>query len=442
MSAAATLPGPRSRRPAGSMPDFRRDPLGFLEDLVARYGDLCGFRLYNVPCCVVNDPALIRELLVSRNTRLRKPWDVRQLRLALGDGLLTSEGERWERHRRMIQPAFAHARIRRYAGAMTARTADRLTGWHGGEVVDVHAEMGVLTLSIAADALFGTDLSDLAPQVGVALAAFMDAFERMMTAAFPLPLSLPTPAGLRARRAVATLDRIVHELIRRRRGEGPGEDLLSDLLATHDRGGTLDERALRDELVTLLLAGHETTALALTWSLYLLATHPRELAAAQAELDTVLAGRTPAAADAGSLERIRAVVREALRLYPPAWGVGREALEPLEIGGCPLRRGTQIFMLQYLTQRDARYFDDANSFRPARWLEGERQHPRYAYYPFGGGPRVCVGSSFAELEASLVLATILQRFGISPATADPPELQPAITLRPRHGLRLRLVDRY
>ena len=430
-------PGPRGRFLTGNLAAFRQDVLGFLTRSAREYGDIVGFSLSYVRCCLVNDPALIEQVLVRDHERVRKAWDLRWLRVALGDGLLTNEGDAWRRQRRLVQPAFHNDRIRGYGDIMVRKTDQMLARWSDGEVRDVHADLMSLTLEIVAEALFGVDVAPQARSVAHALGDFMRWFEIAFSEGVPLPLWVPTPANRRAVRAIRHFDAVIRDIIRERRTRGAaGEDLLGFLLAATETGTGMTDRQLRDEVITLLLAGHETTALALSWSLLLVGQHPDVDARLSREVESVLGGRLPTAADLARLGYTRQVVQESLRLYPPAWGFGREVVEPIQLGDYTLRRGTQVFLVPWVTHRDPRFFPDPERFSPERWgPDAERQIPKYAYFPFGGGPRYCVGSNFAMMEAVLLLATMLQRFRFTVRANETVELQPAVTLRPRSGIR-------
>jgi cytochrome P450 len=412
--------------------------MGFLEGLQAEYGDISAFRLGHLRCCLIHHPELIEQVLVTRNDSMVKNWDMQQLRFLLGKGLLSNEGAAWKEQRRLIQPAFHNTRIRQYSTAMVRRTHDLEKTWSDGEERDVNADMLALTLNIVADALFGTDLSGRIKEVSEPLEEVMRWFEHLLVGPLPLPFAVPTPSNLRTRRALGRLDRVVAEIIDERKRAPGGDNLLTWLVeARLPDGSRMNDRQLRDEIVTLLLAGHETTALVLSWTIYLLAQHPEVAHRMGAEIDQVLEGRDPGPDDLAGLPFTRAVLQETMRLYPPAWGIGRECLTDVELGGYRIRRGTQIFMLAYATQRDSRWFEDPNSFTPERWAPDYRP-PRYAYFPFGGGPRYCVGSNFAMLEATLLLVILSRawRFDLSPEHVH--QLQPSVTLRPRFGVRVRL----
>jgi cytochrome P450 len=422
----------------GSAPAMRRDMLGFLEGLARDYGELAYFRLGPIRCVLVNRPEWIGRLLTKDNAHMRKPWDLRELSVALGQGLLTSEGELWKRQRHLIQPAFRNERIRSYAATMTERAQAMLDGWRDGQSLDVEEEMSRVTLDIAARTLFGTDVRRDADVIREGLGVVMDEFVASVMGWVPIPPSWPTPGNLRSRRAVRRIDEVIYRMVDARRAKAErGDDLLSWLLEAAEQGeGELTDKQLRDELITLLMAGHETTALALSWTLVLLAQNPEIERKLLDELQQVLGDRRPAAGDEASLPYTRQVVEEGMRLYPPAWAIGREASCDLDLDGHPIPKGTQIYFAQWVTHRDARFFPEPLRFDPDRWSPGRRKDiPRFAYFPFGGGPRVCIGMHFAMLEATLVLASIVQRYRVELDPEHPVELQPAITLRPKHGLR-------
>lgn len=439
---AKSPPGPRGSLLAGSLADVQADLLEFLTSLARDYGDVASFRVFHIRCVLVNDPTLIREVMGPLDDRMRKPWDVRRLRLVLGSGLLTNEGGPWRRQRRLIQPAFSHERLVRYGEVMTEATDRALDAWPGEGERDVHDEMARVALAVAARSLFGSELAGREREVGAALGTFMDRFEDIVMGAAPLPWWVPTPANLRVRRAVSRLRGTVQQLIDE---AGPRakerDDLLGWLLtARDDAGRPMDPVQVLDEVTTLLLAGHETTALALSWTLHLLAEHQEAQARVARELATALGDRAPTAADLGALPYLKQVVQESMRLYPPAWGIGRETTAPVELGGYRIPARTQIYLCQWVTHRDPRFFPEPERFRPERWSR-EGDADRRAYFPFGGGPRNCIGAGFALMESHLVLGRLLQRFRFQPVAGHAIELQPAVTLRPRYGVRLRVERR-
>jgi cytochrome P450 len=316
--------------------------------------------------------------------------------------------------------------------------------WQPGNLRDIHADMMALTLSIAAKSLFDTEVEEDVVEIGQAFGAIVEEIAARIRRPFRIPDAIPTPGNIRYLRGVRRIDGLVTKIIRMRREQGESRgDLLSMLmLARDEKGDVMTERQLRDEVITLLIAGHETTALALTWTWHLLAHHSDADAKLAAELRDVLGGRTPTASDLPQLRFTEQVVTEAMRLYPPAWGFGREALADCEIGGYTIPRGTTIIISPWVSHRDSRYFESATEFRPERWSgDFARQLPRFAYMPFGGGPRICIGNRFAVMEAVLILATVAQHFRLQSHDTRPVVPLPSITLRPKGGVSVRLVAR-
>lgn len=428
-------PGPRGHLLVGNLPEFARDILGFLTDCSRRYGDVVSLRLGSWPGLLISRPDLVEDVLALRYRNFRKhSFFFRHVTAIFGNGLLTSEGDFWLRQRRLAQPAFHRERIAAYGDVMAASAERHCGGWRDGERRDIHREMMALTLQVVTRTLFGADVDErMVAEVGESFDAIVKQIANRFRRPFRIPDAVPTPGNLRYMRGVRRLDRLVYGLIaeRARQDADPG-DLLSLLLRARDEDGTrMTEAQLRDEVVTLFLAGHETTALALTWSWSLLSRHPETQQSLEAELDEVLAGRTPAASDLGRLRYAEAVVLESMRLYPPAYVIGRESVEACEIGGYPVAAGTTVYMSPWVMHRDARHFDSPEAFRPERWLDGlAKRLPRFAYLPFGGGPRVCIGQSFAMMEAILILATVCQRFRVTLESDRPVTPFPSITLRP------------
>ena len=439
-------PGPKGRPVLGNMLGYARDPLGFLTRCSREYGDVVRLRFPGPPVYLLSHPDHIEQVLVRNNRNFIKDRYTREELSVLGHGLLISEGDFWRRQRRLAQPAFHRRRIEAYGETMVAFTERMLGDWQGGEVCDVHREMMRLTLEIVAKTLLDADIADAAEGVGDALGEIMEHFSDQGSGSLlrMLPESVPTPGNLRYRRAVRRLDGIIYAIIdeRRRSGADTG-DLLSMLLHAEDESGNkMDPKQLRDEVMTIVLAGHETTAIALSWTWHLLGEHPYAEAKLLSELKEVLDGRAATVQDLPRLRYADAVIKESMRLYPPAWAIGREALGDCEIGGYHVPAKTQMFISQYVTHRDPRFFDYPDAFDPSRWQDGRTEDlPQYAYFPFGGGPRLCIGSNFARMEAVLLLATIAREFRLEPVTGDPPIPQPSITLRPKGGIRMRLSER-
>lgn len=443
--ATTTLPaGPKGHFLLGNYPQLRRDPLGFLTDCARRYGDFVPIRIGPCPGFIINHPDFIEYVLLTNSKNFIKGPALQRARFLFGNGLVASEGEFWRRQRRLIAPAFHRDRIAAYAEVLVGYADRMLDTWAEGETRDVHAELMRLTLEIVAKALFDADVADDAPEVGEALTEVLYAFGPGSATAILLPEWIPLPSRVRARRATARLDRVIYRIIDERRAAG-GErgDLLSMLLAARDDADSgMTDKQLRDEAMTLFLAGHETTAIALSWAFYLLSQRPEVEALLVAELAEALGGRPATIADLPNLPYLEAVVWEALRLYPPAYAVGRQAIGECEIGGYRVPAGAAVTASQWVMHRDPRYFERPEEFHPERWLDGlAKRLPKFAYFPFGGGPRICIGNQFALAEARLVLATVLRRFRLTLAPGQTVVPEPAITLRPRQGMRMSLHRR-
>lgn len=429
----------------GHLLEVSRDQLGFLLQCARTHGDYVALRFGRRPIIVLNNPRDVGEVLVIQQRNFVKGYFYRLLGPLLGDGLLTSEGDFWLRQRRLAQPAFHRERIDSYAETMVTYTHELLADWSGSTVRDVHQDMMRLTLRVVGKTLFDTDFESTAPEIGESLAsALRELSAQMVGPEFLLPPAIPTPSRYRLRRAVKRLDPLVLRIIgeRRRSGEDRG-DLLSALLrAREDDGSGMTDRQLRDEAMTIVLAGHETTALALSWTWYLLSQHPEAERRLSAELADVLKGRPAGLQDVSQLPFTEAVLLETMRLYPPIFGIGRESLAACNLHGYALPAHTNVYMVPYVIHRDPRYFDEPERFRPERWLDGlARRLPRFAYFPFGGGPRLCIGQQFAMLESMLILSTIAQRWRLRLAADQRVELLPALTLRPKHGMRMQIDER-
>jgi cytochrome P450 len=383
-------------------------------------------------------PDLVEEALRARASGVIKDRLTRLISPIVGQGLLTSEGDFWRRQRKLAQPPFQHQAIEGYGAVMVEHALRLREQWGDGQPRDVHADMCRLTLGIVAQTLFGAEVGAEAADVGHALEVMMAYYLNPMKW-FKAREWLPTRENRDFRAAVARLDEVIYGIIARRRARGdePG-DLLSRLFdAQDDDGSVMTDRQLRDECVTLFLAGHETTALTLTYTFHLLSLHPAAADALWAELDAVLDGRPPTAADVPQLRYTGWVVRESMRLYPPAWAIGREVVETFEIGGYRASAGTQLLISQWVLHRDPRWWDDPDSFRPERWENDlARRLARGVYVPFGDGPRVCIGNHFAMMEAVLLVATLAQSHRLESSPAATLDLAPSITLRPRSGVRM------
>jgi cytochrome P450 len=423
---------------------YLKDALAYLE-AASRCGDIVKVRVFGKTAWLLNDPALIDQVLVKSAPFYQKDMFLRSLKQLLGEGLLSSSGDFWKRQRRLIQPAFHRDKIAGYAEIMTGHTVRAISKWHDGQSLDVHQEMMQLTAEIVTECLFGTSAGDES-EVAAAIDVAMDRFANPFFLAIPKLGDLPLPVNRRFREVVPRLDRIVRGFIEARRAMGTSHgkhDLLSMLLDARDEdGSSMSDQQVRDEVLILFLAGHETTALALSWTLHELALNPGVERRLHDELARVLGNRPPTFADLPKLEYAARVVNESLRLHPPAWSLGREAIEAVELGGHTFEPGAWFWMLPWTLQRDPRWFSDPLAFRPERWVEGfQKALPKFAYMPFGGGPRICIGNQFALMEAVLLLATIAQRYWLRGEPGHPVVPEPAITLRFKHGLRMTATKR-
>jgi len=404
------------------------------------YGPIASWRLGSRRFFFLNDPALIEEALVTRGRDYVKSRGVARMRRLLGNGLLGSEGAFHLGQRRMMQPAFHRDRIAKYAAAMVAAARTQQAAWEDGEPIAIDAAMIHLTLTIAAETLFTSDVANDVDEVRAALTQAMHTFPESMTVYGELLDAIPFhPATRRFTDARARLDAIVYRMIEARRAAAaPGDDLLAMLLAARDDdGGPMSDEQIRDEAMTIFLAGHETTANALAWTWLLLAEHPAVQDKLGAEIARVLGDRLPTADDVPSLAYTRDVVAEAMRLYPPAWVIGRRAARDTTLGPWSVPAGSILIASQYVTHRDPALWGDPLVFRPERWSAEARTLPKFAYFPFGGGTRLCIGESFAWMEAVLVVATIAQRWRFERVDTAPIPLEPLVTLRPKTAIRLR-----
>jgi cytochrome P450 len=437
-------PGPRGRWLTGCLREFMDRRLDFFTEIAREYGDVVGFRLGTRRVWLINAPELIEQVLVTDNKLYIKHFGARMYQPLLGNGLLLSEGEFWLRQRRLAQPAFLKNRVSAYAGAMVELTEQALESWHDGMWCDMLVEMSTLTSSIAVRTLFGTEDVKDRESFRLALDDASDVIGERFRRLIQWPGWMPLASNRRLKRDLRHLDSIVEGFIEQGRARGQDADnLLARLLHARDEDGLrMTDRQLRDELTTLFLAGHETTALTLAWTWWLLAQHPEVEAKLAAEWRQVLGGRSPIVGDLEQLPYTEQVIMESMRLYPPAYLIGREPTVTTELGGYTLPKGTTVFLAEWVTHRDPRFFDEPNKFRPERWGEPKMEKlPKYAYYPFGGGPRLCIGNHFAMMEAALVLATIGQRFRFTLEPEPAVEPMPMITLRPFPGIPVVLKRR-
>ena len=413
------------------------------------YGDVVALKGL-VPSYLFNHPDAVEQILVSEHASFRKSEFVKIIRPLLGNGLLLSEGDFWKQQRHLIQPAFHRKRIATYARTMVDYCEKMLDSWQFGQVRDIHQEMMSLTLAIVAKTFFGSDLESDIETIERAVTLMLHQSDRRSQNAllFYLPDAVPTPDNLRLRRAIKRLDEMVYRLVNERRrvekttGES-SDDLLSMLLNMQaEDGSRMSDRQVRDEVNTFLLAGHETTALVLSWAWYLLGRHPEIAEKLAAEVKTVLKGRSPTLSDLAQLPYTEWIVLETMRLYPPVWLLGRAVVKDCEIGGYELKRGLTVLTSAWVVHRDPRWFQSPEKFIPERWANDfAKQLPSFAYFPFGGGPRVCIGQAFAMMESRLLLATIAARYRLKLTASNPITPWPSLSLRPREPVRMLLEKR-
>ena len=434
-------PGPKRRLPFSTLVAYRRSPLAFFQSLARRYGDISFFRVGPQEGFFLNHPDLIKEVLVTNHANFLKGLVLQRAKRLLGEGLLTSEGEFHRRQRRLAQPAFHRQRIASYADVMVdyaMRTSNR---WRDGQTLDISEEMMRLTLGIVGKTLFDADVESESGQVGAAMTIVMELFDTLTIPYFEILARFPLPQLRRFDAARTKLDQIIFNLVaeRRKRGIDQG-DLLSMLLLAQDEegdGGNMNDQQLRDELMTIFLAGHETTANALTWTWYLLSQHPAVEFNLHQELATVLGSRQPGFTDVAQLKYTEMVLSESMRLYPPAWAIGRLAKIDCDIGGYFVPQKSLVIVSQYVMQRDERYYPNPLVFDPQRWTAELREsRPAFCYFPFGGGPRRCIGEGFAWMEGILLLATLAQKWRFHLVPHHPVALKPLITLRPKYGMKM------
>ncbi|MGD9854374.1 MAG: cytochrome P450 [Planctomycetaceae bacterium] len=439
-------PGPKGLPFIGNLLDFRKDPTGFLTSLARDYGDIAHFRLGRHHAYQLNHPDYIRDVLVTQSASFSKTRVLERARRVIGDGLLSSNGELHRRQRRLVQPAFQRQRISNYGAIMTAQAVLTSGRWQDGTTVDMFAEMLRLSLSIVGHTLFGSDIESESEDVREAMTVVFEYFNQLMLPFAGIIERLPFSNRRRFEEARALLERVVYRMIAEHRASGQDHgDLLSMLLLAQDEegdGGGMSDRQARDELITMFLAGHETTATTLTWTWYLLAQHPEVEAELYEELQSVLGERPPTVDDLPNLEFTRMILAESMRIYPPVWTLTRRALQDVQIADYLLPAGSIVGMSQYVMHHDGRFFPNPERFDPHRWTPTETEkRPKYSYFPFGGGPRHCIGESFAWMEATLLLACLSQRWRPQLCSKHEPQLQPLITLRPQGGLPMILRRR-
>ena len=443
MATLSYPPGPKSRLFGGNFRAFRRDALAYLQEAAREYGDVVYFRLGPQHAFFLNHPDYIKDVLVTHHQSFMKGRALQRAKRLLGEGLLTSEGEFHRRQRHLAQPAFHRARIASYADVMTdyaARTASR---WRDGAELDISREMMRLTLAIVGKTLFDADVEAKADEIGAALNSVMELFDMLLMPFSEFLEKLPLPHVRRFKRAKGRLDATIYRIIDERRAcDVDRGDLLSMLLSARDEegdGSQMTDLQVRDEVMTLFLAGHETTANALTWTWYLLSEHTEVETKLHEELDSVLEGRAPTVEDVPRLRYTEMVLMESMRLYPPAWAIGRLALKDQEVGRYVIPAKSLVLLSPYVTQRDARFYPVPDRFDPERWTaEARDARTQFSYFPFGGGPRRCIGEAFAWMESILLIATLATRWRMRRVPDHPVEPNPVITLRPKYGMKMKV----
>ncbi len=430
----------------GSMLEARRDPLAFTERLAREYGDVARFHLGIFKGYLVSHPDGVRYVLQDNHPNYdKRNYDYEMLRPFVGDGLITSNGDPWLRERRLIQPTFHQDHLAKFATAMNPAIQSRLETWRPlaerGRVVDVAREMNELALEIVSKTLFGAELGPRKDRILDAFQVLNHEVARRFKSLLVLPLWLPLPRNLKARRAKDQLDQVLMDFLAEFEGRNPAGSLLGRLLEAHGgiTEGEAQNQMVRDEMVTLILAGHETTGSLLSWTWYLLAQHPEAASQVREEARRILSGREPQAADLEDLVFLEAVLKEALRLYPPVWIISRRAKGDDQILGYRIPAGSVVALSPYVVHRDPTRWDDPDRFNPKRFLSGgETERKPFAYFPFGGGPRLCIGGGFSMMEAKMVVASVVQNFQLELTGESAVQPEALITLRPRNGLKMRL----
>lgn len=441
------LPGPKGLPIVGVAFDVRGDPLGVMRRYAREYGDIVLFRVMMQDRILLNHPDFIEQVLVVQQSKFHKSELTRRITgRMLGQGLLISEGDFWRRQRRLAQPAFHRARVNDYASTMAEIALDHISRWHDGEQRNVSQDMMGLTLDIAVRTLFGTTLPGEAEQVGRAMTFLMRYSLSRQRFPVRIPETWPTPNNRRANQELAFMDSLVYRMISEREaanGAAHHNDLLALLMgAMDDDGSHMTKQQLRDEAMTLFIAGHETTSQMLSWTWYALSQNPAMEARLHEELNGVLGGRPPQVADLPRLPYLQAVMNESLRLYPPAYILARMAIEPCRIGGYDIPLRSTIVLAPWVTHRDPRFYDEPDTYRPERWLDGLMQRlPAGAYFPFGDGPRRCIGQGFGLMEAAIVIGALAQKFRLRLVPGHEVVPEPLVTLRPRQGIRMTLHAR-
>jgi cytochrome P450 len=444
MAVQTTIPGPKGQFLLGSINEFNNNTLEFVKD-IRRYGDLAKFKFGPFPIFVVSHPDYIHDVMVKNADKYYKPsFNKAILEAMLGNGLFINDGDSWKRQRRLVQPAFHAKRISAYADIITNYANELGDEWQKGGTRRIDLDMTAITMRIIAKALFDADIRHDTAEVGEAIRDALEVAEGEFKTPFPIPRWLPLERNRKLRRVVARLDKLIQDFINERRASSEDKgDLLSLLLSARDEDNTtMTDKQVRDEAMTLFGAGHETTAVTMTWIWYLLSQNPQAEAKLHEELDHVLGGRLPTMEDLALLPYTEMIVKEAMRMYPAAWGTSREVHEPVLLGGHMMKKRQTVFINIYGMHYDPRFFENPEQFNPERFsAENEKLIPKYAYVPFGAGPRICIGNAFAIMEARLILATLAQRFELSVAPNFKVVPDRQFTLKPKYGLEMVIQER-
>jgi cytochrome P450 len=445
--AARTFPGPQGSLLSGSIFEAWEDPLALFTKGVQDFGDLVRFRFGWLEYYLINDAVAAHRVLVENAKAYRKSPNYRGLKVMLGEGLLTSEGDFWRRQRKLAQPAFHREKLAGFARTMAGCTEELLERWKTdvapkGVPVDIHAEMNRLTFRVVGKTLLGADLEHDAGEFGASLNIALVWANQYVESVVRVPPWVPTPKNVRFRKAQRTIEGVVGRVVAERRANPRDEgDLLGMFMSVRDAdtGETMNDRQLMDELLTMTLAGHETTANALAFTFYLLSKHPDVARKLRAEAAAVLAGRTPQLEDLSRMPFTRAVVEEALRLYPPAWVMERQATEDDEVLGHRVPKGAIVGISPYVIHRNPRYWSNPEGFDPDRFAAPDARRPKLAYLPFGGGPRTCIGNAFAMMELQIIVPMIMQKFSLDLVPGFRLDLDPSVTLRPKRGVPMTMT---
>lgn len=442
------VPGPpKSHFIFGNLKDFQKNPPEYIRQVTKEYGNISAIDLAGFLCVIVNEPDVIKDIMMTNQKQFVKAHAFRIFKSLLGEGLLTSEGEFHKRQKRLAQPAFFKQRIGTYAPTMVSYADKFQNQWSDGGTIDLHVEMTNVTLGVVAKTLFNTEVgTEQSREVAETITAALGIFDEVLASPFAdFILKIPfLPITIRFKKAVKRLDKIIYHIIEEHRKVGTDQgDFISMMMLAKDEEGTgsMSNKQLRDEAITIFLAGHETTANALCWTFYLLSKNPDKRKKFLEEIDRVLQGRKPTVEDIPKLEYTLMVFSEALRMYPPVWWTGRENLEEYKIGDYSFKKGTIFVISQYAMHHDERFYTDPYVFRPERWLQEEADtRPKFAFFPFGAGIRMCIGNQFAEQEAILVLASISQKWILN--SVEDKEVQSTmLTLRPKDGMNMKLESR-